>query len=142
MEAGQNLLAETTARAIPVGKIQRSRMVACRVDTPAVQVAQIMVYHRVRYCLVENAQDEVVGIVVSRSLQRAADSPSTQAADVMLPCVTITPDEPAAAAAAKMYRNRWQHLLVVSDRPGSSAVLGIVGATDLLRLLAPKKGGR
>lgn len=142
MEAGQNVLAARTCRAIPVGEIQRAKMVACSLETPAVEVAQIMVYHRVRYCLVQNAQDEVVGIVVSRSLQRAVGSESAKAGDVMLPCVTIGASESVEAALAKMYRNRLQHLLVVSDRAGSNAVVGIVGATDVLRLIAPPKGGR
>ncbi len=129
---------------LKVRDLLRVESVSCQADTSVIEVAQIMMVHRIRYCLVLNKKDELTGIVVARSLQRAAGPRLEQltAEDVMLPCVTVTAGVPVERAAAKMYLNHLQHLVVVSDRPGSNAVMGLVGATDILRHVSARKGGK
>ena len=135
---------EDTRLGLKVGDLLRVESVACQADTSSIEVAQIMMVHRIRYCLVLNKKDELTGIIVARSLQRAAGPRLEQfkAEDVMLPCVTVTADEPIERAAAKMYLNHLQHLVVVSNRSGSNAVLGLIGATDILRHVCARKGGK
>lgn len=130
-------------KATTVADLMRTTAVACHEDTPANEVAQIMVVNRIRYCFVTNDRGELVGIIAARSLQHATGREGVLAKEVMLPgIVTITPKETIEQAAAEMYRNRVQHLAVILDRQGSQAVLGIIGATDILQsIVAQEKEG-
>jgi len=132
-------ISKDTARALKkemtVGDIMRAKTVACREDTTAIDVAQIMVVHRVRYCFVLNNRDELVGVIAAKSLQSAAGPKleSTVARDVMLPTIcTIKREMTIRQAAAEMHKNKVQHLVVISDHPNLVAV-GIIGATDILK---------
>ena len=123
-----------------VGDIVRSTMVACDETTPVIEVAQIMVLHRIRYCFVVNNHDELIGIIAARSLQKAAGSNMGKAVagEVMLPKIyTARMNTTVTQAAKEMYKNRVQHLVVVTERPNKAAI-GIIGATDILRQIDNK----
>jgi len=125
---------------LTVGDLMRSKTVSCREDARAIEVAQIMVVHRIRYCFVLNGHDELIGVIAARSLQSAAGSKleNAIARDLMLPTIITTNRETTLSqAAAEMYRNRVQHLVVVSGNPNHS-VSGIIGATDILRHMATR----
>lgn len=123
-----------------VGDLMRSKTVACREDTSAIEVAQIMIVHRIRYCFVLNSHDELIGVIAAKSLQSAAgpQMESAIARDLMLPAVITTSRETTLSqAAAEMYRNKVQHLVVVSGNP-NQLVSGIIGATDILEHMATR----
>jgi predicted transcriptional regulator len=103
------------------------------------EVAQIMVVNRIGYCVVVNEKHEVVGIISPRSILKAfgMDLDSTKAKEILLPyTITITPRSPLSEAIELMNRKRIDHLIVVSDRPGSKAVYGILHGEDLVRAMA------
>jgi CBS domain-containing protein len=121
--------------------LQRMRRgaITCTEDTSIREVSQIMVVNRSRYCVVVNDRNEVTGIISARSILKAfgRDLDETKARDILLPhTVTITPRSPLEEAIGMMARKRIEHLVVVSDRPGSKAVLGILPAAELVRHMA------
>ena len=121
--------------------MQRMRRGAltCVEDTSIREVAQIMVVNRSRYCVVVNDQHEVEGIISARSILKAfgRDPDKTKARDILLPyTITITPSSSLEEAIELMARKRIEHLVVVSHRPGSKAVFGILSAADIVRQMA------
>ncbi len=121
--------------------MQRMRRGAltCAEDTSIREVAQIMVVNRSRYCVVVNGQHEVQGIISARSILKAfgKDLDKTKARDILLPyTITITPSSSLQEAIELMARRRIEHLVVVSDRPGSKAVFGVLSAADIVRQMA------
>ena len=124
------------------GKVfQRMRRgaITCGEDTSVREVSQIMVVNRVRYCVVVNDRHEVVGIISARSILKAfgKDLDKTKAKDILLPyTVTITPNSTMREAIGLKIKKRIEHLVVVSDRPGSKAVYGILSAADIVRQMA------
>ena len=116
-------------------KILRRGAITCNEQMNIKEVAQIMVVNRIRYCVVVNAQNEVLGIISARSILKAfgKDLEQFKAKDILLPhSITITPNSTRQDAIDLMVRKKIEHLIVVSDRPGSKAVLGIVQASDLV----------
>ena len=123
--------------------MQRMRRGAltCSEDTTIREVAQIMVVNRARYCVVVNDLHEVSGIISARSILKAfgTDLDKTRARDILLPyTVTITPGSPLAEAIEVMAGKKIEHLVVVSERPGSKAVLGVLSAADIVAHMARK----
>jgi osmoprotectant transport system ATP-binding protein len=121
--------------------MQRMRRGAltCTENTTIREVSQIMVVNRTRYCVVVNDRHEVTGIISARSILKAfgADLDKTRARDILLPyTVTITPNSSLANAIELMVSKKIEHLVVVSDRPGSKAAFGILSAADLVRHMA------
>jgi len=121
--------------------LQRMRRgaITCTENTSIREVAQIMVVNRTRYCVVVNDRNEVTGIISARSILKAfgKDLDKTKARDILLPyTITITPMSSLNAAIELMAKRKIEHLVVVSDRPGSRAVLGILSAADLVRHMA------
>jgi len=121
--------------------MQRMRRGAltCTEHTTIREVSQIMVVNRTRYCVVVNDRHEVIGIISARSILKAfgTDLDKTRARDILLPyTVTITPNSALADAIELMVSKKIEHLVVVSDRPGSKAVFGILSAADIVRHMA------
>jgi CBS domain-containing protein len=88
---------------------------------------------------VVNDRHEVEGIISTRSILKAfgRDLDETKAKDILLPhTVTITPVSPLEDAIRLMNEKKVEHLVIVSDRPGSKAVLGILDAVDLIGRMA------
>ncbi|MBZ0157983.1 MAG: CBS domain-containing protein [Alphaproteobacteria bacterium] len=128
-----------------VRSIMRRGAITCSETTSVRDVAQIMIVNRSRYCVVINREHEVTGIISADSILRAfgKDPDTTTAADILLPhSIITTPVTPLREAIDVMSRKRIEHLIVVSDRPGSKAVLGIVFSSDIVRRMAEGKGGR
>ena len=118
--------------------------ITCNRNCSVQEVAQIMVVNRIGYCVVVNEKHEVMGIISPRSILKAfgMDLEATKAGDILLPyTITVTPRTPLSQAIDLMNKKRIDHLIVVSDRPGSKAVYGILHGEDLVRAMAESGGG-
>jgi CBS domain-containing protein len=118
-----------------VMKLMRRGAITASEECSVREVAQIMVVNRIRYCVIVNRAHEVVGIISARSILKAfgADLDSLKARDILLPhTVTVTPHHPLQEAIDLMKKKKIEHLIVVSDRPGSKAVLGLLTAGDIV----------
>jgi CBS domain-containing protein len=110
--------------------------VTCTEDTTVRQVAQIMVINRIGYCVVLNPKHEVLGIISLRSILKAfgADLDKLTAKDILIPeTITITPSTPLKNAIDVMSKKKVDHLIVVSDKPGSHAIMGLLRAREVLQ---------
>ena len=119
--------------------LMRRGAITCAEDTAIQEVAQIMVVNSIRYCVVINGRNEVQGIISARSILKAygRNLNATRAKDILLPyTVTITPSSSLNEAVELMSRKRIEHLIVVSDRPGSKAILGLLHAEDIVNRMA------
>jgi CBS domain-containing protein len=119
--------------------LMRRGAITCAEDTTIQEVAQIMVVNSIRYCVVINGRNEVQGIISARSILKAygRNLNATRAKDILLPyTVTITPSSSLNEAVELMSRKRIEHLIVVSDRPGSKAILGLLHAEDIVNRMA------
>jgi len=117
----------------------RRGAITCTEETSIREVAQIMVVNRIRYCVVVNSAHEVVGIISARSILKAfgKDLDKTRAKDILQPyTITIHPSSPLSEAIEIMCKKKIEHLIVVSEKPGSKAVLGILYASDLVKEMA------
>ena len=115
--------------------LMRKGGITCLGDTPLRDVAQIMVVNALRYCLVINERHEVLGVISARSILKGfdRDHETTTAKDILLPyTITITPYSPLKEAIDLMSKRKIEHLIVVSERPGSKAVLGLLHAEDIV----------
>ena len=122
-----------------VSSLMRRGAVTCTRETCIQEVAQIMVVNRIRYCVVVDEKHQVKGIISSRSILKAlgTDLEQTRAGDVLLPyTITITPGTLLRDAADLMARKRIEHIIVVSDRPGSKAIMGLLHAEDIIARMA------
>jgi predicted transcriptional regulator len=122
-----------------VRHLMRRGAITCTEETTLQEVAQIMVVNSIRYCVVINQKHEVVGIISTRSLLKGfqRDMARTTAKDILLPYTfTITPSSSLKEAIALMSQRKIEHLIVVSDRPGSKAILGLLHAEDIISKMA------
>jgi predicted transcriptional regulator len=115
--------------------LMRRGALTCLEDCTVRQVAQIMTVNRIRYCVILNKDHEVEGIISTRSILKAfgQDLDKSKAKDILLPyTITITPRSSLKEALDMMTDKKIEYLVVVSDRPGSKAVLGILSAADIV----------
>jgi CBS domain-containing protein len=113
--------------------------VTCQENTSIKDVAQIMVYNRIRYCVVLDKNHDVAGIISARSILKACgrDLDTTLASDILMPyTITIYPHHSLADAIELMITRRIEHVVVISNRPGKKSVYGILSAADLVRKMA------
>lgn len=127
--------------------LMRKGGITCLGDTPIRDVAQIMVVNSLRYCLVINERHEVLGVISARSILKGFDRDyeTATAKDILLPYTfTITPNSPLKQAIELMSTKKIEHLIVVSDRPGSKAVLGLLHIEDIISKMVndKEKGSR
>ena len=60
-----------------------------------------------------------------------------KAKDILIPYTfTITPSTPLKEAIQLMDKRKIEHLIVVSDRPGSKAILGLLHIEDIVDRMA------
>ena len=126
-----------------VSSLMRRGAITCTQETSIQEVAQIMVVNRIRYCVVIDEKHEVKGIISTRSILKAlgSDLEKTRVKDVLLPyTITITPGTPFKDAADLMAKKRVEHIIVVSDRPGSKAIMGLLHAEDVIARMAGDDG--
>ena len=122
-----------------VMRLMRKGAITCGEETKIRDVAQIMVTNSTHYCVVINQGHEVLGIISARSLLKAfgRDPDQTKANDILLPyTITITPTTPLDEAIQLMDKRKIEHLIVVSDRPGSKAILGLLHVEDIVDKMA------
>jgi predicted transcriptional regulator len=122
-----------------VMRLMQKGSLACSEDTSIRDVAQIMVVNSTHYCTVMNQNHEVMGIISARSILKAfgRDLDQTKAKDILVPYTfTITPSTPLKEAIQLMDRRKIEHLIVVSDRPGSKAILGLLHVEDIVDRMA------
>ncbi len=122
-----------------VMRLMRKGTITCSEETSIREVAQIMMVNATHYCVVINRNREVTGIISSRSILKAfeRDLDQTRAKDILAPYTfTITPSTPLKEAIQLMDKRKIEHLIVVSDRPGSKAILGLLHVEDIVDQMA------
>jgi len=122
-----------------VMRLMHKGSLTCSEDTSIRDVAQIMVVNSSHYCMVINQKHEVMGVISARSILKAfgRDLDHTKAKDILLPYTfTITPSTPLKEAIQLMDKKKIEHLIVVSDRPGSKAILGLLHVEDIVDRMA------
>lgn len=116
-------------------RLMRKGAITCNDEASIREVAQIMVVNSTHYCVVINRNHEVLGIISARSILKAfgMDLDQTKAKDILLPYTfTITPNTPLKEAIGLMDRRKIEHIIMVSDRPGSKAILGLLHIQDIV----------
>ena len=122
-----------------ISELMQHGAVTCTEDRSIREVAQIMVFNRLRYCVIVRGRNEVEGVISARSILKALgrNLDRTKAKDILLPyTTTATPATPLTKAIQIMHDKRIEHLVIVSDKPGSKAVLGILSAADIVQRMA------
>ena len=120
-------------------RLMRKGAISCSEETSVREVAQIMVVNSTHYCVVINQNREVTGIISSRSILKAfgQDLDHIKARDILVPYTfTITPLTPLKEAVQLMDKRKIEHLIVVSDRQGSKAILGLLHVEDIVDRMA------
>lgn len=121
----------------------RRGAITCNAETSLRFVAQIMVVNRIRYCAVTNENHEVEGLISADDMITAfgRDFDQTKAKDLLIPdvIVTVTPSTSLREAVALMAKKRREHLIVVSERVGSKAVIGMLCSVDIIARIARRK---
>lgn len=123
-----------------VAKFMRRGAITCSEDTCLRDIAQIMVVNQVRYCVIINRAREVKGLLSADGIIKCfgKDLVALRAKDILSDdaIITKTADSPLDEAIGLMNRARTEHLVVLSDRPDSRAVLGILFAGDIISAMA------
>jgi CBS domain-containing protein len=121
----------------------RRGAITCSEETSLHFVAQIMVVNRIRYCVVVNEMHEVKGLISADNMINAfgRDFNQTTAKELLNQntMVTVTLGTPLSEAVALMAKKGIEHLIVVSDRVGSRAVIGMVCASDIVAKMARRQ---
>ncbi len=128
-----------------ISELMQRGAITCTEDRSIREVAQIMAFNRLRYCVVVRDRNEVEGIISARSILKALgrNLDRTKAKDILLPyTITATPATPLAKAIQIMHEKKIEHLIIVSDNPGSKAVLGILSAADIVQGMAKEQKGK
>lgn len=127
-----------------VARLMRKGAITCGEEASIRQIAQIMAVNSARYCVVINHNHEVLGIISARSILKAfgRDLDKTMAGDILLPhTLTITANTPLKEAIHLMDKQKIEHLIVLSDRPGGKAVLGMLHVEDIIEKMATNQEG-
>lgn len=126
-----------------VSQCIRRGAITCSEETSLIFVAQIMVVNRIRYCVVINKNHEVLGLISADKMINAFDHDFAQmkARDIVSreAIVTVTPSTLLSDAVALMNRKWVEHIIVVSDKPGSRAVVGIIAAREIVAKMARRQ---
>lgn len=126
-----------------VAQCIRRGAITCSEETSLIFVSQIMVVNRIRYCVVTNKNHEVLGLISADKMIDAFDKDFAQrkAKDIVSAdaIVTVTPSTLLREAVDLMAKKRVEHIIVVSDRPGSRAVIGIMAAHDIIGRMARRQ---
>jgi predicted transcriptional regulator len=121
----------------------RRGAITCSEETSLRFVAQIMVVNRIRYCAVIKENHEVVGLISADNMINAYgnDFDKTKAKEILRrdTMETVTLATSLEEAVSLMARKGIEHLIVVSDRGGSRAVIGLVYASDIIARLAGRQ---
>ena len=128
-----------------VGQYMHRGAITCNEKTSLRFVAQIMMVNRTRYCAVVNQSHEVRGLISADNMIYAFgedfDQMTAKAILSRDTMVSVTLDTPIEEAVALMAKKGIEHLIVVSDRPDSRAVIGMVYAGDIIAEMARRQEG-
>ncbi len=119
--------------------VMRKGAFTCTEDATLKDVAQIMTINNIRYCVVVNDQHEILGVISARSILRGfgKDHEQATAGNILLPyTVTIGPNTPVEEAVDLMSRKKIEHLIVIPDRPGARAILGMLHVEEIVEKMA------
>jgi len=126
-----------------VAQCMRRGAITCSEETSLHFVAQIMVVNRIRYCAVLNEMHEVKGLISADNMINAfgKDFDQITAKEILNRdmIVTVSLDTPIEEAVALMAKKGIEHLIVVSEKTGSRAVIGMVYASDIVSRMARRK---
>ena len=126
-----------------VAQCMRRGAITCSEETSLRFVAQIMVVNRIRYCAVVSEDHEVMGLISADNILNAfgRDFDQTAVKEILSrdTIVTVTLGTPIEEAVSLMAKKGIEHLVVVSDRAGSRAVIGMVYASDIAAKMARRQ---
>src|SRR5208283_1707116 len=110
-----------------VAQYMRRGAITCGEETSLRFVAQIMVVNRIRYCAVVNETHEVRGLISADNIINAfgRDFDQMTAKSILSrdTIVTVTLNTPIGEAVTLMAKRGVEHLIVVSERADSRAVI-------------------
>jgi len=126
-----------------VAQYMRRGAITCSEETSLHFVAQIMVVNRIRYCVVLNAMHEVKGLISADNMINAfgRDFDQTSAKEILNRdmIVTVSLDTPIEEAVSLMAKKGIEHLMVISEKVGSPAVIGMVYASDIIAKMSQRQ---
>ena len=126
-----------------VAQYMRRGAITCSEETSLHFVAQIMVVNRIRYCAVVNEIHEVMGLISADNMISAFgkdfDQMTAKAILSRDTIVTVTLNTPIEEAVTLMAKKGIEHLIVVSERVNSRAVIGMVYASDIIAKMARRQ---
>jgi CBS domain-containing protein len=126
-----------------VHDVMRVGVVTCQPDTSLRDVARIMVGYQIHSLVVDNGagSDATYAILTDLEIAQAAgaDMADVSAGDIATSeLVTVTANEPLAAAAKLMAEHRCTHLVAV--QPETGRPVGVVSALGIASVIAAGQG--
>ncbi|MEZ4768485.1 MAG: crotonyl-CoA carboxylase/reductase [Caldilineales bacterium] len=137
----EHQLAELVEDETLVRDVMHQGVITCSRKTPLEEVARTMLANQIHAVVVTEgeraagvvSQTDIVLAQQGRPIEKAA---ALTAGDVMTPgLVSCTSDRKLSDAVTLMTRNRIHRLVVVEDRAGKLAPVGILSMTDVVRRL-------
>jgi predicted transcriptional regulator len=126
-----------------VAQCLRRGAITCSEEIGLIFVAQIMVVNRIRYCVVTNKNHEILGLISANKIIDAFDNDFAhrKAKDIVSAenTITVTASTLLKDAIDVMAKKRVEHIIVVSDKPGSRAVIGILAAREIVSRMARRQ---
>jgi len=125
-----------------VSEVMHQGVITCNVEQPLPEVVRVMKDHDISAMVVTGADENMVGLLSTTDLTRAAlspvermDLPALKPKHLMTTDVVVTwPDEPLKDAVQKMLTQQ-VHRLVVTEKEGDHKhPIGILSMTDLARI--------
>ena len=125
-----------------VRDVMHEGVIVCDMATPLLDVARTMLENQIHAVVVVADDQRAAGVVSQTDVVLAQQGRSVEqaakltASDVMTPSlVSCTPDRKLSDAVTLMTRNRIHRLVVVEERAGKLAPVGILSMTDVVRRL-------
>jgi len=117
-------------------------VITCHLQTPIIEVAQIMDTNRIRAVVVTDDEGQVAGIVSLISILKAwgKDLTKITAEDILQPyTITISPESPIEEAIRLLQKKRIEHLVIVS--PEGRRPVGVLTTFDVVQNMADMPAG-
>jgi len=117
-------------------------VLTCSADTRLVEVAGIMIEHRVHAVAVIDDTRRPIGVVAALDVVAAAirdehERVTARVATATEPLITISTDAPLDRAAKLMTKHRVHHLIVVD--PADGHPVGVLSTLDIAALVAENR---
>jgi len=122
------------------GDLAQLKVIGCRRDTPAAEIAQMLVEHQIHGVAVLDDAQEPIGfvsqtdLVLARQGRRPEEVKALTAEQIMTPdCETCDVDTPLNEVVTRMTRLRIHRLIVVDRGEGRPKAVGVLSMTDIVR---------